>query len=92
MLFKAFVVQIVTGTIFLLAPITIYLLMYVLQIPDSSYITTKCVHFGISYGLFEAISMTYFITPYRNAVLSIFKTDRKKKTLLIAAVSKSSHS
>lgn len=80
MLFKAFGVQLVFGTIFIFSPITVFLMVYVLQVPDASSITISCLHLGIYNGLLEFPSMTYFITPYRNFIINSFRFARCQKT------------
>lgn len=92
MLFKAFAVQVFFGLILLFAPITVFLIVYVLQIPNGSYYTIKCIYVGLYYGLFETFSMTYFISSYKNYVKSIFSFARCQKTKAVvhSVVSRSS--
>lgn len=88
MLFKAFGVQFLLGTIFLFIPIIVYLSTFVLQLQNTVKITTLCTNVGMYYGIFETLSMTYFITPYRNTVKNLFWKSRRKGSLVISYVSR----
>lgn len=95
MLLRAFTVQVCLGTFFLFTPITVFLMVYVLQIPNGYRFTTKCLHLALNYGMFETFSMTYFISSYRNHVKNIFSFTtlnfcQKTKTVVHLIVSPTS--
>lgn len=72
MLFKAFTVQFVIGILLLLIPLAIYLGVYVIQIPNGGKIASYCVLVVPLNGVFQNLSILYFITPYRQAIVKVF--------------------